>query len=204
MTKIPSITQLINELSKLPGVGTRTAERLTYFLLKHGPKNIPQLSKALQNVLTKIKHCKECFNFTEEDLCTICSQANRDITTLCIVESPSSLHNLESGGTYRGAYHILHGALSPLDGVAEEHLKIKELYERIEKSFLTDKPIKEVIFALDPDLEGDTTRLYIGNQLAKYSELTITSLAHGVPVGGDINYLSYRTLAKALENRQRI
>lgn len=205
MQHIPSLQALINELCKLPGIGVKTAQRLAYFILKRSDKNIPCLVQVLQNVQSNVRLCSECFDFTEApDICETCNNHKRNSQSLCIVEDPSGIQKIESAGVYRGLYHVLHGSLSPLDGVNVEDLKIAELFTRIQKSLTTKQPITEVIFALDPDLEGDTSVLYISKQLSQYPDIKITQLAHGVPVGGDIEYISYRTLAKALENRTEV
>lgn len=205
MEHIPSLQALINEFCKLPGVGIKTAQRLAYFTLKSAEQNIPPLIQALNSIKNNIKLCKQCFDFTEkQSLCKICSNTKRNSQSLCIVEDPSGIHKIESAQVYNGLYHVLHGSLSPLDGIGVEDLKIAELIKQVKKSLNTSLPIKEIIFALDPDLEGDTSVLYISKQLSQYPDIKITQLAHGVPVGGDIEYINYRTLAKALENRIKV
>lgn len=205
MQHIPSLQSLINELCKLPGIGIKTAQRLAYFILKRTDQNIPPLIQALTSIQTNVGLCSECFDFTEqEQTCETCANHKRNSQSLCIVEDPSGIQKIESAGVYNGLYHVLHGSLSPLDGIGVEDLKIAELFKRIEKSLTTNLPIKEIIFALDPDLEGDTSILYISKQLSHYPNIKVTQLAHGVPVGGDIEYISYRTLAKALENRIKV
>lgn len=210
MQHIPSLQSLINELCKLPGVGVKTAQRLAYFILKRTDQNIPPLIEALTGIQTNVRLCSECFDFTEkvtkpatekEQVCDTCNNHKRNSQSLCIVEDPSGIQKIESAGVYNGLYHVLHGSLSPLDRIGVEDLKIAELFKRIEKSLTSELPITEIIFALDPDLEGDTSILYISKQLSHYPSIKITQLAHGVPVGGDIEYINYRTLAKALENR---
>ncbi|MBE8162625.1 MAG: recombination protein RecR [Bdellovibrionaceae bacterium] len=202
MQHIPSLQNLINELCKLPGIGVKTAQRLAYFILKNSSKNIPPLIQSLQNIKANVRLCSKCFDFTEQEtICYTCSSPKRNPQSLCVVEDPSGIQKIESAGVYNGRYHVLHGSLSPLDGIGVDDLKIAELFKRIEQSLTTQLPITEIIFALDPDLEGDTSILYISKQLRNYPNVKITQLAHGVPVGGDIEYISYRTLAKALENR---
>ncbi|MBE8221805.1 MAG: recombination protein RecR [Bdellovibrionales bacterium] len=202
MQHIQSLQSLINELCKLPGIGVKTAQRLAYFILKKSDQNIPALVQSLNDIQANVKLCNKCFDFTEQkQICDTCTNHKRNAQNICVVEDPSGIQKIESAGVYNGLYHVLHGSLSPLDGIGVEDLKIAELFKRIEESLVTELPITEIIFALDPDLEGDTSILYISKQLSNYKNIKITQLAHGVPVGGDIEYINYRTLAKALENR---
>ncbi|MCB0362395.1 MAG: recombination protein RecR [Bdellovibrionales bacterium] len=202
MRQVPSLEKLTHELSKLPGVGPKTAQRLAYHLLRSPQDNITRLREALQAVKDNIHECPECFAYTEEsDLCQFCQDSGRDDGLLCVVEDPSDIWRIESSGAFKGRYHVLHGSISPLDGIHPQDLKISPLLKKIEEgSDGARSPILEVILALDADLEGDTTVLYLAKVLREKG-LRISRIAHGVPIGGDIDYIDYRTLGRALENR---
>lgn len=196
MLGIPSLEKLVHELSRLPSIGPKTAQRLAYYILKSPQSYTLDLVSALQDVQAQVHSCPECFNFTDQDLCRYCKDAHRSSESLCIVEEPSDIQRVESSGAFRGRYHVLHGTLSPLEGIGPQDLKIAELLRKIES-----KPeIQEIILALDADLEGDTTVLYLVKQLGG-KNLKITRIAHGVPIGGDIDYVDERTMGRALENR---
>ena len=157
----PSLEKLSSELSRLPGVGPKTALRLSYFILR-SPKNYVQaLSEALIDVKEKIKLCEKCYSYTEQVVCKLCIDFNRDDHLLCVVENPSDIPQIDSSGAFRGRYHVLHGVISPMEGISPKDLKIEQLFKRVQSSQNTDQPIKEVVLALDADLEGDTTALYI-------------------------------------------
>ncbi len=199
----PSLEKLSSELSRLPGVGPKTALRLSYFILR-SPKNyVEALSEALIDVKEKIKLCEKCYSYTEQDICKLCLDFNRDDGLLCIVENPSDIPQIDSSGAFRGRYHVLHGVISPMEGISPKDLKIEQLFKRVQSSQNTDQPIKEVVLALDADLEGDTTALYIAKTLKTY-DINVTRIAHGIPIGGDIDYIDHRTLGRALENRVQI
>ncbi len=198
MAELRSLNKLIVELSKLPGIGEKTAQRLAYFILKRGETYTSSLSDAMSEVVHNIHNCPNCFSFTEnESLCEICEDTKRVSSLICVVEEPFDVMKVESSQSYKGLYHVLHGTIAPLNGVHPEHLKIKELMERIEKS---STPIQEVILALDADIEGDTTSLYL-TKLLHQKSIKTTRLAYGVPFGSDIDYVDKRTLGKAIENR---
>ncbi len=200
-TKIPSLDLLVHELSKLPGIGEKTAQRLAYFVLRSGDTFAKSLSHALLQVRERIRFCAQCFAYTESaSLCAICESSGRDNASLCVVEEPSDLFRIENANAFHGLYHVLHGSISPLEGVRPEDLKIKELIDRVEKRHATDAPIREIIFALNADLEGDTTSLYLAKQLAN-KNVKLTRIAYGVPFGSDIDFIDRRTLGRALENR---
>lgn len=199
MTEIKSLRALIHELSRLPGVGERSAQRMAYFLLKKGPAFMDQLRVALRDVQEKVKLCPECFAYTESvGPCGICTDPKRQSQLLCVVESPPDILKIDASGAFAGRYHVLHGTIAPLEGVHPEHLKIRELIERVEKYDL-----KEIILALDADLEGDTTALYLSRTLQNKG-IKVTRLAYGVPFGSDIDYIDRRTLGKAIENRVEV
>ncbi|MEK7358035.1 MAG: recombination mediator RecR [Bdellovibrionota bacterium] len=201
MFKINSLEKLIHELNRLPGVGPKTAQRLAYHILRT-PDFSEKLQEALKLVQENVHLCTQCFSYTDEpDLCRFCTDTNRRDEIVCVVEEPSDIVRVESSGVFRGRYHVLHGAISPLDNVGPQDLRIRELMNRIDDGIEGRKPkISEIILALDPDLEGDTTVLYLARALAD-KQLKITRIASGVPLGSDIDYVDDRTLGRALENR---
>lgn len=203
MLKIEALDRLIQELTRLPGIGPKTAQRLAYFILKSPSDYGRRLSAALIDLGANVKMCTECFNFTDREKCFFCLDHNRSGETLCIVEEPSDIATIEKSQAFRGRYHVLHGAISPLDGVGPDQLKIKELIQRIEQKTDTSEPIREVIFALDPDLEGDTTVLYI-SRLLQSKGIKLSRIAQGIPIGSDIDYIDDRTINRALMNRTEI
>lgn len=201
MLKISALEKLVHELSKLPGIGPKTAQRLAYHILRAPQEYSNQLGLALQRVQSEVHECPECFNYTDEDLCHFCKDPHRQSESLCVVEEPSDIVRIESSGAFRGRYHVLHGALSPLDGIGPKELKIQELVQRLQAGQSGEKPkIKEVILALDADLEGDTTVLYL-TKILQTKEVRISRIAHGVPIGSDIDFIDDRTMSRALENR---
>lgn len=194
MLKIVALEKLIHELNRLPGIGPKTAQRLAYYLLKSPEKYVQDLTAALVEVKSKVQQCRECYNYTDHEICYYCQDPHRSNETLCVVEEPSDVDRIESSGAYHGRYHVLHGALSPLDGISPKDIRLKELLDRVED------PVREVILALDADLEGDTTVLYIAKQL-QGKGVKISRIAHGIPIGSDIDFIDDRTMSKALENR---
>jgi len=201
MFKIPTLDKLVHEMSRLPGVGPRSAQRLTHFLLKN-PEFSRDLRETLELVENNIQLCDLCFNYTDraEGLCHICQSPHRNSELICVVEQPEDILQLESSGAYAGYYHVLHGAISPLEGVTPDKLKIRELLKRIETA---EMPIQEVILAVDSDLEGDTTVLYLNQELTNKS-VKVTRLAQGIPMGSDIDYIDDRTLHRALSYRTEV
>jgi recombination protein RecR len=195
-----SVSKLIFELSKLPGIGERTATRLTHFILKQDESYARSLADAIVNAKQKTTLCHICFTFTDADPCPICSNHERDHSIVCIVERPADVFSIEQASVYRGTYHVLHGALSPLDGIGPEELKIREFLTRLgdQKS-----PIRELILATNPSVEGEATALYLA-KLVKPFGVRLTKLAHGLPVGGMLEYTDRQTIGKALENRMEI
>ncbi len=189
-----SLEKLIGEFSKLPGIGRKTAQRLAFYLLKQPDEEVKALAQALIDVKEKTKLCSVCFNITETDPCPICSSASRDHSTICVVEEPNDVLAIEKTGMYHGVYHVLGGALSPLDGVGPENLKIKELVAR-----MTDE-VQEVILATNPNVEGEATALYI-QKLLKPLRKRVTRLARGIPTGSDLEFVDELTLSRALEGR---
>ena len=196
MKTIPSLRSLLFELQKLPGVGPRSAQRLAQHLLKANEKDVEALSKSLIDLKNKIKRCVECFNLTEEEsLCHICQDSTRNPHILCVVEQPFDVFRVENCGVFKGRYHVLHGSISPLNYIHAKNLTLLELENRIKNSSL-----KELILAIDSDLEGDTTALYI-IKMVKESSLKISRLASGIPFGSDLEYVDDKTLSQAIENR---
>jgi len=190
------IDRLIEALTRLPGIGRKTASRLAFHILRSSASEAQELAGALLDVKEKIHLCSVCFNLTDEDPCRICKDEQRGQDILCIVEGPNDLIAIENTGEYKGRYHVLHGALSPLEGVGPEDIKIKELMERLKK-----ERVSEVILATNPTVEGGATALYL-NDLIKPLGVKVTRIAYGIPMGGEIEYSDGMTLTKAMEGRR--
>lgn len=199
-SKKDPVSKLIFDLSKLPGIGEKTATRLAYFILKQDESYARALADSLISAKQKVGLCTVCFTFTDTDPCRICANAERDRSTLCVVERPSDMNSIEMAGSYRGAYHVLHGALSPLDGIGPDELKIRELIDRLRAPVA---PIREVILAMNPSVEGDATSLYL-TRLIRPLGIKVTQLAHGIPMGGQLEYTDRQTIGKAIENRMEM
>ncbi|MEP6732197.1 MAG: recombination mediator RecR [bacterium] len=193
-----AIDDLTGELARLPGIGRKTALRLTYHLLKQPPEQSRRLAEALRTLSDKVRPCSRCFNLTEEELCVICRDPRRDPALICVVEEAADIGAIERAGEYRGHFHVLGGRLSPLDGVTPDDLTIPQLVRRIEK---TDNGVREVILATNPSLEGEATALYVQRQLSTFS-VSVTRIARGLPVGGDLEYADGVTIAQALSARR--
>ena len=193
-----AIDDLAVELAKLPGIGRKTAMRLTYHLLKQAPERTRRLADALTTLSEKVRPCARCYNLTEEDLCGICRDRRRDPSLICAVEEASDIGAIERAGEFRGQYHVLGGRLSPLDGVGPEDLTIPQLVERVSAG-----SVHEVIIATNPSLEGEATALYLQRQLATFP-LTVSRIARGLPVGGDLEYADGVTIAQALSARREM
>lgn len=192
------IKRLIKELSKFPGIGEKTAARLAAHILRASDEDARRLAESILDVKLKIRLCSVCFNLAEGEICDICTDAGRNREFICIVEEPDALIALEESGKYQGVYHVLHGALSPLDGIGPEQLRIRELLARIDAH-----PVAEVIVATNPSVAGETTALMI-SKLLKERGVKVTRIALGIPVGGDLKYADRMTLAKCLEFRRRV
>ncbi len=198
------VSKLVFELSKLPGIGEKSATRLAYFILKQSEEYSQALADAILGAKKKIGLCSTCFTFTDVDPCRICADPERDRSIVCIVERPSDVMALERATSHRGLYHVLHGVLSPLDGVGPEELKIRELLARVQKhDESTPHPIREVVLATNPSVEGEATALYL-SRLLKPLGMKITQLAYGLPVGGLIEYSDRQTIGRAMDNRVEI
>jgi recombination protein RecR len=192
------IDHLIEALTKLPGIGRKTASRLAFHILRSSPSEAQALARAILDVKEKIHLCSVCFNLTDEDPCRICQDENRNREVLCVVEGPNDLIAIENTGAFNGRYHVLHGTISPLDGVGPEDIKIRELMERLQR-----EEVGEVILATNPTVEGGATALYL-TELIKPLGVKVTRIAYGIPMGGEIEYSDGMTLSKALEGRREI
>lgn len=192
------MARLIEEFRKLPGIGPKTAQRLAFHILSIPENKAESLAKAIINAKQNIVYCSVCGNLTDTDPCKICSAANRDRSIICVVEDPRDVFAMEKTREYKGLYHILHGAISPMEGIGPDDIRIKELLERIRK-----EKIKEIILATNPNIEGEATAMYIA-RLIKPLGIKVTRIAHGIPVGGDLEYTDEVTLTKALEGRKEI
>jgi recombination protein RecR len=192
------VARLIEELHRLPGVGPKGAQRLAYYLLRAPKDEAQALAEAILEVKEKIVLCSVCQNTTDVDPCLVCTDEGRDRTVICVVEEPMDILAMERTRAHRGLYHVLHGAISPMDGIGPEQLKIRELLER-----LRDGTVREVIMATNPNLQGEATSMYVSRLLQPLG-VKVTRLARGLPMGGDLEYADDLTLARALENRQEL
>jgi recombination protein RecR len=190
------IARLVRELARLPGIGEKTAQRLAFHVLEAGPEQARELAEAVVAVVRDVRCCSSCQTLTERDPCPICTDAQRDPKIICVVEGVPDLMAVERTREFRGRYHVLHGALSPLDGVGPSDLKIKELLLRLERS-----PVEEVLVATNPNVEGEATALYL-QRLLKPLGIRVTRIAQGVPMGGDLEYADQATLARAVAGRR--
>jgi recombination protein RecR len=193
----PSVDNLVAQLTRLPGIGSRTAQRLAFHLLSAQRDEALALASAIEEVKERVRFCRDCGNLTEDELCAICSDPRRDRTVVCVVEQPVDVVSLERTHEYRGLYHVLGGSLSPLDGVEPEHLRIDELLRRVAEGGIT-----EVVLATNPNMTGEATAAYLADRLR--DRATVTRLASGLPVGGDLEYADEVTLGRALAGRREI
>jgi recombination protein RecR len=198
MSVADPIARLVKELARLPGIGEKTAQRLAFHVLDAGPAYAEALSSALLGVVRDVRCCSTCQTLTEHDPCSICSDTRRDARLLCVVEGVPDLVAIERTREYRGRYHVLHGALSPLDGVGPSDLKIRELLVRLET-----EPAEEIVIATNPDVEGEATALYLA-RLLKPTGVKVSRIAQGVPMGGDLEYADQVTLARAISGRREL
>ncbi len=193
-----SIAQLIEQFTKLPGIGRKTAQRLAFHVISMPNQDAHSLAGAIVTAKESVKYCKVCTNLTDQETCNICSDKRRDPLTICVVEDPRDVVAMERTKEFKGYYHVLHGAISPLEGVGPEDIKIKELLSR-----LTNQPVDEIIIATNPNIEGEATAMYL-SKLLKPMGIKVSRIAHGIPVGGDLEYADEVTLTKALEGRREI
>jgi recombination protein RecR len=193
-----SISKLINELSKLPGIGGKTAQRLAFHILSLSEKEAEELASAISEAKKNMKYCSVCGNLTDSDPCSICSDPGRDPKTICVVESPRDVAAMERIKDYRGLYHVLHGSISPIEGIGPDDINLKSLVIRLQG---TDT--EEIILATNPNIEGEATAMYIA-RLLKPSGIKVSRIAHGIPVGGDLEYADEITLLKAMEGRHQL
>jgi recombination protein RecR len=192
------LAKLIRELEKMPGVGPKSAQRMAFHILRMPDEEAHALAEAIIEVKERIVTCKRCFNFTDEELCPICRNPSRDASVLCVVADVRDLMAIERTQEYRGLYHVLQGVISPMDGVGTEQLRIRELLQRLQSEH-----VEEVIIAMNPTIEGDATAMYL-SKLIKPLGIRVTQLAHGVPIGGDLDYADQATLISALEWRREL
>jgi len=198
MRYAPPIARLLEELERLPGIGPKSAQRIAYHVLTTETVDAERLANAIVEVKRTIHFCPQCFNFAEEELCAICAEPRRDAASLCVVEEPRDLSAIERTGEFHGLYHVLQGAISPIDGIGPEQLRVRELIAR-----LADDTVTEVVIATNPNVEGETTALYLA-RLIKPLGIKVTRIASGLPVGGDLEYADEITLGRALEARREM
>jgi recombination protein RecR len=198
LDSIPSFARLVTELAKFPGIGRKTATRLAFYLLRQPEQQSEALAAAIREVKTRVRLCSRCFHLTEADPCSICCDSSRDGHLLCIVEQPQDLLAIERGRSFHGRYHILHGALSPLDGIGPEQLRIRELLERVQAEAVT-----EVVVATNFSVEGEATALYLAQRLRPLG-IRVTRLAYGIPMGSDLEYVDDATVSRAIEGRREL
>jgi recombination protein RecR len=198
MKYIPAISRLIDEFARLPGIGRKTAQRLAFHIINMDASEAVQFAEAIMDAKRKVHFCERCFNLTEETLCDICNDQKRDPYIMCVVESPRDLLAIENTKEFHGYYHVLHGAISPMEGIGPNEIKIRELILRLQND-----ETKELIVATNPSIEGEATAMYI-SKLLKGTDIKVSRLAHGIPVGGDLEYADEVTLAKAIEGRRTL
>jgi recombination protein RecR len=194
----PPLEKLIKELSRLPGIGQKSATRIALYILNTKKELAEDLSASLLEVKEKIKFCSICFNFTDDEPCSVCRDTNRSGNVICVVEGPGDQLAIEESGIFKGRYHVLHGVLSPLDGIGPEDLKIAELLSRLE-----NEKVDEIVLALNPSTQGEATSSYLADLLAR-KDIRVTRIALGVPVGGDLKYMDYMTLKHSFNSRTRV
>ena len=194
--KVVPFARLVEQFERFPGIGKKNAQRMAFYVLNLSDKDAEELALSITDAHTKIRNCSVCGDLAEEDICPICKAANRDNSVICVVENPSNVLAFERSGEYRGLYHVLHGVISPINGVGPDELNIKSLIAR-----LNNENVKEVIMATNPTVEGEATAMYL-SKLIKPMGITVSRLAYGVPVGGDLEYADEVTLRRAIDGRQ--
>lgn len=197
------VSQLIEAFSALPGIGPKTASRLAYYLLRADESISTNLARALQNMKANTLFCSQCFNIADRDPCAICSSSERESSIICVVEEPLDVQAIERTGEYKGLYHVLHGAISPIEGIGPDNLRVAELLQRIQQGEKGETPVREVLLATNPNLEGEATAMYIA-RLLKPLGIRVTRLARGLPMGGDLEYADEMTLGRALQGRSEM
>lgn len=200
---IEPVARLIESFARLPGIGPKTAQRLTYHLLRAPDAEARALARALIAVRDEVVFCDRCFNISDAPLCPICRDHGRDTTRLCVVEEPLDVLAIERTGEFKGRYHVLHGAISPIDGIGPDRLKVRELLERVAEAEAAGERVEEVIIATNPTLEGEATAMYLGERLDGHVG-AVTRIARGLPVGGDLEYADDVTLIRALQGRREL
>ncbi len=199
MKQVEAITNLVDEFAKLPSIGRKTAQRLTYHMVDIPSSEAVRLAEAIVAVKQKVRYCERCLGLSEEPYCEICEDSSRDTTKVCVVENVRDFWAIESTAVYHGRYHVLHGAISPIDGVGVDDIRLKELLKRI-----ADEDIKEVIIATSPTVPGEATALYISKILSGVPDVSVTRIAKGIPIGGELEYADEVTLARSIESRQKL
>lgn len=197
------VTRLIEAFSQLPGIGPKTASRLTFYLLRRPAEQSEILAGALRDLKQKIVFCSDCYNITETNPCAVCQDEGRDRSIICVVEEPLDVLAIDRTGEYRGLYHVLHGSISPVEGIGPDELRINELMGRLKEAGLKGDPVLEVLLATNPNLEGEATAMYLA-RLIQPLGIRVTRLARGLPVGGDLEYADAVTLSRALEGRREM
>lgn len=200
--EIATLSSLIEQFEKLPGIGSKTAQRLAYYILKMPEAEAQKFADSIMLAKKNIQHCNICCNLTDKQTCSICNSISRDKSLICVVEDPRDVVAIDRTGEYNGTYHVLHGAISPLSGIGPDEIHIKELLKRIDNS-TKDNPIKEIILATNPTVEGEATSMYISRLINPFG-IKVTRLAYGIPVGGDLGYSDEITISRALEGRRPI
>ncbi len=199
MKQIEAILNLVDEFAKLPSIGRKTAQRLTYHMVDIPSSEAVRLAEAIVAVKQKVRYCERCFGLSEETYCDICQDVGRDFTKVCVVENVRDFWAIENTAVYHGRYHVLHGAISPIDGVGVDDIRLKELLQRI-----GDEDIKEVIIATSPTVPGEATALYLSKILGGVPDVSVTRIAKGIPIGGELEYADEVTLARSIESRQKL
>lgn len=197
MSNIDSFSRLCAQLAKLPGIGRKSAQRMAYYLLSQPPEQVEALADAILTARKTVHECRICGNYTDQDVCSICADERRDGTTICVVRDPRDVAAIERMRDYNGKYHVLHGTISPMEGIGPDDIRIRELLGRL-------NGVHEVILATNPDIEGEATAAYIARLLKPFSDIKVTRIAHGVPIGGDLEYTDEVTLSRALRGRTEI
>jgi len=200
---VEPVARLVEAFARLPGIGPKTAQRLTYYLLRAPEQEARTLAAALVAVKEQVRLCERCFNFSDSSLCGVCRDETRDQRTVCVVEEPLDLIALDRTGEFRGLYHVLHGAISPIDGIGPDRLKVRELLERAARARDEGNPWEEVILATNPTLEGEATAMYLAERLDGLAS-SVTRIARGIPVGGDLEYADDVTLIRSLQGRRAL